>query len=1074
MLLSSYGIRLLATCLILLTFLSIMPVYGLENTESLIRENSVNLSSPPLPQMGVAADFPTASSLYDGKIQVVLELTEARPEYLEALEAEGITIQTTHGELVQALADYQQILSLQKQSFVKSIDSPQRPVHTVISEGVNVIQSNLAAQNGLNGKGVKVAVIDTGFDTKNPEIAANIKEARSFRADRSIIGDDPRHGTAVAEIIADVAPQAELYLYSFDTLVEFLNVIDYAAARGVKVISTSIGWASVGPYDGTSRVSKAMDAVRQKGVLPVVAAGNEARRHWAGTFTDTDGDGWHEFSGQDETNDILLNAGDQVSISLSWNDWPTSCQDYNLFLYEASSLSQPVASATRRQSCTRTPVEEIDFTASIRSTYRIAISNFSATKPVKFELYVYNVNQIQYFVESGSILNLADAMGALTVGATNWRNDVLESYSSRGPTADGRVKPDVVAPTCVSTSTYGSRGFCGTSASAPHVAGAATILFGANPSLSADDVATLLENGSVDLGVGGKDNLYGAGRIRVSFASFNATGKVSGMVIDNTTYESSKIPMIFVWPPGTTHSFKIIHANLSTADTRYIFSQWTDNGNPLSETQTTTLTYNGGPRLIVAEYTTQYLLTVSSSYGSTTGGGWHNAGSQAPLSVTSPQDHGNQTRHVFTSWTGDLASLEVNTTIVMDSPKKATANWKTQYRLSVISAYGRVNGDGWYDSGVRAEFSAPSMVDQGNRTRRVFLSWRGDSASNSTASSITVSSPKRVVADWKKQYLLEVESLYGSPQGAGWKDSGTVAAFSVATIVDHGNKTRRAFTGWTGDSSSTEPTGQILMNLPKHVKSGWKTQFFLSVDPSGGEVSGEGWYDNGSSAVVSAKSPSKTVEEKSRLVFTGWAGDATSGSASLTVGMSQPRSLAASWKTQFFLKINSGAGDVDAQSQWLDRGASITVAAMSPSKQVENRSREVFTGWSGSATRSDEAVVLTMNESKTLNSNWKTQFYLRVVSPLGGPEGEGWYDGGSTAVASVYSPMGFIVQDRFSRWTGDAVSTSTAVSVLMDSPKTLVAEWVVDYTQLIALVAGAGGLAAFAVLRARRRGIVSG
>jgi len=94
--------------------------------------------------------------------------------------------------------------------------------------------------------------------------------------------------------------------------------------------------------------------------------------------------------------------------------------------------------------------------------------------------------------------------------------DGLAYFSGQGPVYDAAgstiIKPDVVAPTFVSTN-YGI--FGGTSASAPHAAGAAALLLSANPSLTADELQKYLEESSLDLGDAGKDNKYGAGRIDV-------------------------------------------------------------------------------------------------------------------------------------------------------------------------------------------------------------------------------------------------------------------------------------------------------------------------------------------------------------------------------------------------------------------------------------------------------------------------------------------------------------------------------------------------------------------------------
>ena len=74
---------------------------------------------------------------------------------------------------------------------------------------------------------------------------------------------------------------------------------------------------------------------------------------------------------------------------------------------------------------------------------------------------------------AGSIINPAESAspGMLAVGAAPWYDvNVLSSFSSRGPTPDGRVKPDVVAANCGETATRNTA-FCGTSQASPHVAG---------------------------------------------------------------------------------------------------------------------------------------------------------------------------------------------------------------------------------------------------------------------------------------------------------------------------------------------------------------------------------------------------------------------------------------------------------------------------------------------------------------------------------------------------------------------------------------------------------------------------
>ncbi|MDX2017163.1 MAG: S8 family serine peptidase [Planctomycetota bacterium] len=139
----------------------------------------------------------------------------------------------------------------------------------------------------------------------------------------------------------------------------------------------------------------------------------------------------------------------------------------------------------------------------------------------------------------GSFYSVAPPAGAknhLSIGAIHANSDAMTTFSSWGPTDDGRMKPDFVGPGCQSdgdggvTSTGSSSDsayavLCGTSMAAPTVTGLAALLledFRARNPLRPDPLNSTLKvlfaQSAVDLGNPGPDYQFGYGSVRVKDA----------------------------------------------------------------------------------------------------------------------------------------------------------------------------------------------------------------------------------------------------------------------------------------------------------------------------------------------------------------------------------------------------------------------------------------------------------------------------------------------------------------------------------------------------------------------------
>ena len=478
---------------------------------------------------GATASFAHRRNIHlvEGKAKVVIE---AEPGMVgaakKAAAALGADIDATYKGLVRVQVPAASLTALANNPAVRLVRQPWKPVPLAVSEGVTMIDADDWQSAGYTGSGVKIGIVDVGYAgyaaLKGTELPASVT-TRWFGSGETA-GSNP-HGTACAEIIYDIAPDAEFYLTNVDDAIDFGNAVDWLIAQGVDVISCSLGWMLTGPGDGTGLVSNKVTEARAAGILWANSAGNQARRNWVGTWQDNNGNDLHDFVvGVDETNAIYAYAGYSIIVGLRWNDtWGASGNDYDLYLFD-NTLTQ-VAYSWNEQNGNDDPAEFIVFTAPYTGWYHIVIAKYLAISPVTFQLLTFDWN-LQYQTASQSIMEPADSPGAVAVGAVPWSSPTsLEVFSSQGPTSDGRTKPDLVAPDGVSGASYGASnglawgsggtGFFGTSASAPHVAGAAALVKNAYPSYTPAQVQSFLETRAIDLGATGKDNLFGSGLLNL-------------------------------------------------------------------------------------------------------------------------------------------------------------------------------------------------------------------------------------------------------------------------------------------------------------------------------------------------------------------------------------------------------------------------------------------------------------------------------------------------------------------------------------------------------------------------------
>lgn len=413
--------------------------------------------------------------------------------------------------------------------------------------GADIAQSEL----GLTGRGVKVAVIDSGIDYDHPDLGGcfgpgcRVEKGFDLVGDKfnannakSIIQPDPLpddcagHGTHVAGIIGangrikGVAPGVTFHAYRVfgcegsTTADIILAAMEMALEGGADILNMSVGSALQWPKYPTAQAS---DRLVREGVTVVASMGNDA------------GLGLYGAAAPGVGRDVIAVASfDNTHQNLA--SFRLSPDDAAVGYIAATGAPAPPTSGSFPMVKTGTPNTPNDACAPLRTasltgkvvligrgfcSFYIKASNAQKAGAVGVVLY----NNVPGFVsptvegtppitipvvaitkEKGRLINDQITTGAVTMRWTdqlasepNPTANLISRFSSFGPAADLSFKPDIGAPGGAIRSTYplelgGYAIVSGTSMSSPHVAGAAALLLEARPNARPAELRKRFQN----------------------------------------------------------------------------------------------------------------------------------------------------------------------------------------------------------------------------------------------------------------------------------------------------------------------------------------------------------------------------------------------------------------------------------------------------------------------------------------------------------------------------------------------------------------------------------------------------
>lgn len=404
--------------------------------------------------------------------------------------------------------------------------------------GDTIMNSDSYHHAGFEGLGLKIAILDGGY--KNLSYVQSIGEAphpdstTCYPVACSELNSSYTHGTACIEVVFDHAAKARYYILQkgIDTY-SYTDLINYCIDQGVDIISISTMNLRDSWNDGTGTHAQALKAATDAGIMVFIAAGNFARYHWQGEYSDIDSDNIHEWDGVDEKNSFTLLESGKVESYLIWDNPNEDIDDwYDLHLYH-DIPGTPEDTLIKSSEKGEGKFEVITYTNTSPTTkevYLMVNKKIFTGPPPEMELFDFRhtptlMTRFKYRDSISSIGGTSSSQepNCIAVAAVPHRNyqshpdsneNIISRYSSLGPTNDANLGPEVSAPTGIQVDAFTSEPFGGTSCATPNAAGAAAVFWSSQPDYDADGVRQVLLRKATlfkDWGDAGPDHTYGYG-----------------------------------------------------------------------------------------------------------------------------------------------------------------------------------------------------------------------------------------------------------------------------------------------------------------------------------------------------------------------------------------------------------------------------------------------------------------------------------------------------------------------------------------------------------------------------------
>jgi uncharacterized repeat protein (TIGR02543 family) len=260
------------------------------------------------------------------------------------------------------------------------------------------------------------------------------------------------------------------------------------------------------------------------------------------------------------------------------------------------------------------------------------------------------------------------------------------------------------------------------------------------------------------------------------------------------------------------------------------------------------------------------------------------------------------------------------------------------------------------------------------------------------------------------------------------------------------------FTGWSGDTTTaTNPLSLVITRDRSLTATFTINSYTLTVNTVGsGSVTknpNQPTYNYGTPVTLTA-SPGTGHS------FTGWSGDTTTTTNPLSLVITRNRSLTATFTINSYTlsvtTVGSGSVTKNPNQATYNYGTTVTLTA-------NHGTGYSFSGWSGDTTAATNPLSLVITRNRSLTATFTINSYTLTVTTVGSgsvtanPD-QPTYDHGTVVTLTATPAVGW----RFTSWSGDTITTTNPLTLVMTRNRSLVATFTINSYTLAVTTVGNG------------------